>query len=624
MGLRTRGIALLLAWVAGVVCDGGVSAARTFPEYVLTEEHHHIVPHLVSLVEEGRLAAGGVLVHFDSHHDGGLPSSLGDDLTHDGLLAHTHINNFLLALAWKGVVEHVVFVEPPWSTQCGHLHNVTVVLQIGLAVDGGAPRVAFDDGIGDGAAAMTRLFLDADQVVESASSLYDVAAARFSVVALEDAARVVPAMVAENNGGLVLDVDLDAFGTTSPGALTLRAAIPDVRDLRRLYRLAHDLCVFDGAYDFGVAPPADCARESTTLDDARPRLEALRGDVLLAAVVREFEALGFGLDVGGPRLEKIAEILFSHAAGLRALEARLGHVARKVAAFLGQPYNTEPSAVDGAIDAFAAVAAALPRRPDAVTLVRSPFYAPAETLGTVECHASDALVDLYGRGGVLRVQRGVDANRAHCGARHPATENRDAGPFRFADPRKLHEANVDDLFTFADDEDDDEYEDDSVVVDFANDLDVGVALYWRDTPLATLAPGESTSMLTENGAPWTFRSPGGDAVHLALTVDRKRGEVQRYSSVSGFEPSEHHSPVVLSVVAPRAPNRDGDDAKGDLRLHMNAGDGEALYDHLAYGQRLSIDTFHGHVWHLYDGGERIAMLTVDAANGHEQTMDAEL
>ena len=106
-------------------------AAEDYPDYVLVEEHHHVVPFLLEAVASGKLAAGATLVHFDSHHDGGLPEKLWTESeTHDALLEHVHINNFLLALAWKGAVEHVVFVEPPWSVQCVKLHNVTICVEL--------------------------------------------------------------------------------------------------------------------------------------------------------------------------------------------------------------------------------------------------------------------------------------------------------------------------------------------------------------------------------------------------------------------------------------------------------------------------------------------------------------
>ena len=601
-------------------------AAEDYPDYVLVEEHHHVVPFVLEAVASGKLAAGATLVHFDSHHDGGLPEKLWTESeTHDALLEHVHINNFLLALAWKGAVEHVVFVEPPWSVQCVKLHNVTMELRVGLDEPGGAARVAVA-----GDASLMDGFFDAGQKVEDHGDLHLPQALRYTVVALEDAAAVLPGLVGARD--VVLDVDLDAFGTTSPGALTLRTAIP-IPDLRRLYRLAHDLCVFDGGHDFSRAPPADCAREPTKLDGPAP----LHHNFLAGAAIDAFKDRGFNLKHDAARLGKIAEIVRLREAALVGLEERHGNVRNKVAGFLDQPYETNPAVVDGAIRAFSAVARLLPR-PEVVTLVRSPFYAPAETLGTVECHAADALVELYGRGGVLRHHAGVDVDRVHCAARHPSTSVADAGVLDHVDRRKLHEESVDALFAF-----DGELRDDSrdVTVQFANDGREDVAVFWRETKLAELGPGRHQGFHTLDREPWTFRSADGATKLLSLVVDARDGAQQRYSSTRGLVPFDE-TPVKLSVVAPArrasAPDDDDDDGaaagepayyyrgtadEAELRVHFDTGNGEVFFRQLNYGQTLKVDTFHGHVWHIYEGGDRLNTITVDAANGREQSFGAE-
>ena len=74
---------------------------------------------------------------------------------------------------------------------------------------------------------------------------------RFSVVALSDAPHMISKLVGDK-ADVILDVDLDAYGTTSPGALALRSAGLDPVTIRRLYRLAHDMCVFNEMYDFST------------------------------------------------------------------------------------------------------------------------------------------------------------------------------------------------------------------------------------------------------------------------------------------------------------------------------------------------------------------------------------
>ena len=95
-----------------------------------------MLPHLLALVAEGKVRKRATLVHLDSHHDAGLPSNWNhEDKEHDTQLAHTHINNFLFALGLLEAVEHVIFVEPPWSNQlrcCLYDTNATFSFVVGL------------------------------------------------------------------------------------------------------------------------------------------------------------------------------------------------------------------------------------------------------------------------------------------------------------------------------------------------------------------------------------------------------------------------------------------------------------------------------------------------------------
>lgn len=159
------------------------------PEYILAEEHHHIVPHLVRMEAEGRLRSGAILVHFDSHHDMGLPDTFGDDVhdgPHDALLRDSAINNFLLGLAYKGTVEHVLFVEPPWSVQCRGMHGQTALITVGVDGDGVA-RVLVDGAIVDG-------FFDEGQIAKKKEAIHitNKKQMRLTVIAFADVIRVLP------------------------------------------------------------------------------------------------------------------------------------------------------------------------------------------------------------------------------------------------------------------------------------------------------------------------------------------------------------------------------------------------------------------------------------------------
>lgn len=134
--IAARALAFATSRAAAEENDNNIST----PRFVLVEEHHHVVSHLVRFAREGFLRShitrpdqernfnGAILIHIDSHADMGLtpglnhlpaknlfsklpPERSDEDIE---LLEHSVINDFLLLLGYIGIVEHIVFVEPSW------------------------------------------------------------------------------------------------------------------------------------------------------------------------------------------------------------------------------------------------------------------------------------------------------------------------------------------------------------------------------------------------------------------------------------------------------------------------------------------------------------------------------
>ena len=218
-----------------------------------------MVPHMIDAVARKQLPrSGSTLLHIDSHADMGKPKLL--EGYHAGValpansceaVAAAAINDFLLQTVHLGLVEHIIFVEPPWARQCRELHHATATLQVG-EVDGALKVVVIDSGHNQSQPELLEGFweehdepeggiVQADRAMERASR------ARFTVVGLETAAVTLPRLIPPGTP-LILDIDLDGFSTESPGAIALRDVIPDVKDLMRLYHLAYDLCDIDESY----------------------------------------------------------------------------------------------------------------------------------------------------------------------------------------------------------------------------------------------------------------------------------------------------------------------------------------------------------------------------------------
>ena len=181
-----------------------------------------------------------------------------------------------LALGYAGLVEHIIFVEPPWSPQCADMHNRTAVLKLARDQEGKSSQrrlgstslssrhvaVADEDGT---ALHVLHGFFEHDQVRHCRSRVSLVRSSPSKILKpwpttrcgqsaspssrepipcsprvcrLVDAEAVVPSLM-PTDADLILDVDLDFFSTTSPGALSLVDNIPDPDDLAAIYRLAY-------------------------------------------------------------------------------------------------------------------------------------------------------------------------------------------------------------------------------------------------------------------------------------------------------------------------------------------------------------------------------------------------
>ena len=556
--------------------------AAAAPAYVLTEEHHHVLPHLLALVAEGKVRKRATLVHLDSHHDAGLPSNWNhEDKEHDTQLAHTHINNFLFALGLLEAVEHVIFVEPPWSRQCVALHNRTKALRLGFIE--GAPRVSYD------ATPLEQRalggFFDDHQVVDDLAESVTV---RFSVVALSDAPHMISKLVGDK-ADVILDVDLDAYGTTSPGALALRSAGLDPVTIRRLYRLAHDMCVFDEMYDFSQPYKSpNCKEEPLGSGPVTRRKVADE----LRDVVDSAERAS-SITWTDARRGAVAATLRPFAQQLQASF----NIEEKMKQFIAQPFNDNAGSVAGVGKVLRDTIRRL-ERVRAVTAVRSPFYAPAELLSVIECQAFGLFSEIFGDGGSLRYHDGVRANRTGCLAKHPHDDHATVGAFRHIETMELREEDVDDLF-FSEEE-----SDEVVEARFVNDGEDSVDIYWRVLKLETLEAGKETAFETTAGSRWSFRQ--GDDVLKSVRVGRAARNVY---ALQGQSFDAH--PVEMTFVTP-----------SDARVVFDVGEGEVEYE----GDREHpVETYHGHVWRAYDMmGNLLGSFTVNAAEGYRQEFRTEL
>jgi len=160
VGAVVRQALLWTACLSGALLSGGAQADKVVePHFVLTEQHHHVVPHLVNFARQGVLRShrnapltdfknidGAVLVHLDSHADGNLPGRTWPRPC--GKICRPRGPRHMISFAtpasmtfcyswgtWALWSSHIIFVEPPWSPLMEEVHSITVDISIGVSLE---------------------------------------------------------------------------------------------------------------------------------------------------------------------------------------------------------------------------------------------------------------------------------------------------------------------------------------------------------------------------------------------------------------------------------------------------------------------------------------------------------
>lgn len=217
---------------ARVKADRERRAESADPEVSLLDEHHHVLAYYLRARRDGRLTSGATVLHIDSHADMGVPDPYpGESLPSSSraLEEYAEINDFLVLGAFVGLMDHIVFVEPPWSNQfrcCVYETNATFDFVVGLDnadhlrvdVSGSTAQLFARERFGH------IFWRNGERRTGDRASLRRTSHFKVSLVALEhpNLGDVLFDLI-DPAKALVLDVDLDAFATVSPGAMATKA-----------------------------------------------------------------------------------------------------------------------------------------------------------------------------------------------------------------------------------------------------------------------------------------------------------------------------------------------------------------------------------------------------------------
>ena len=663
------------------------------PHYVLVEEHHHVVSHLVEFAKKGILRShanpetvrdeinsnGAVLIHIDSHGDMGLPPGLNHlpanllrkDLPSTteeahSLIGHSLINDFLLLLGVMGIVEHIIFIEPPWSFLLKDAHHITVDISIGVVPadhnnEGGAIYASIRDSDRSPQQEVTEKgLLQLEEAMEYQNEpieivthaellehcgdgdICNIRTIHFTTLPYEGVSNAITALLDaddnEEERDIILDVDLDGFATTSPGAIALlQTAIPDYDVLTRIYHTVHDGEICDMDVEYWKRLSSGETEELCQSNDLsfvhgpsfRPSPDD-DGNSLAHRVVSDqsralVESLYFHYKMDETVVTALGEVLEYYLPAIQDAAYDDEKFVEIMDVFLYQPFYVSDEATiqpligfhhDFLKDVFDTSGSGNSRRsPKVVNIVRSPFYTPDHHLDFIECEVFGRMLDMFGRGSGIYHSEEVDVDRTRC------LQEKDKFPpeLRFNIGENPH-IQVDQWLTIGHNayswffEDDDDhfstgYKTDPIEVDFVNEHKETLSLSIGDK-IITVPQGQRVTEKVYHLTKWELLFAANDSnSEESIRFNGKHGERQSYGSITGRIPVHNKTPVRMEVQNPSY-SRIAVEIRSieyDIKTTISPGDIETHR------------TFHGHRFSIHNASnedfEQIGEVIANATHG---------
>lgn len=387
-----------------------------FPEVSILEEHHHVLAYYLRSWRKGSPESGATVLHIDSHADLGVPSApQNKELPREpgssrALEQYSEINDFLVLGAYLGLMDHVVFVEPPWSNQfrcCVYENNATFHFVVGTDKLG-ALRV---DVVDETARLFARerfshvFWRNGERRTGDGAQLENVRPFKVSLVSLEhpNLGQTLKYVVGDDlSKPLVLDIDLDAFVTVSPGAIATkdRFRLTDTQ-LETLYHMVWNFPPLGVDYMLARNPglrdatgsDVYVARAQQQIDENAVKRTSRGEEEVLTRLGQAIERILVAREVSSERRSTIvsyANLIDNSAPGTRTTQAPPRGSGKRplprpldprtqanLEAYLEQPFHIPEdveSELDFALEKLWAGALSQLQTPSMIHLVRSPGY----------------------------------------------------------------------------------------------------------------------------------------------------------------------------------------------------------------------------------------------------------
>ncbi len=613
-----------------------------------------------SLPSEERSPNGAILIHIDSHADMGLPpglnhlpaaelfTNLPDEYSPQEMeiLEHSEINDFLPFLGHMGIVEHIIFIEPPWAILLEHAHYTTVDISMGV--------VPGEEGVVYASIrnSLSSTFPDQDlseysimslrgmmsdpfggvEVVEHEELLRHcleesdectIRTIRFTSLSYQGAAESIKIILdQEPDRDIILDIDLDGFSTTSPGALSLfHSTIPDYGVLTRIFHTAHQLCDIGKEYwerlkatggsragdeievcqsenqNYVYGPPFEPPKGASMSKSKHPsdRARKLVEDMIIY----------FRIEDDKDTIRTLTEVFEHFLPAIDAWAYDDDKFIELLNAFLMQPFYIPESETIHSIldfhfdDLFSTIFE--DRTPAVINVVRSPFYCPDHHLEFIECEVFDRLLGMFGHSSgeapLLYHHEGVEVDRTKCLSepnKFPPANRFNIGTNSNLDVwawKSTHKT-----FTFFMEDDDEhigiDYKFYPISLEFVNEHKHPLLVKHLHGESFLVQPGERMTREVHHMARWDLyrtSSKGIVAKRAFQTIywDAKTSLRQSYGSKSGSIPVHYATPVTMKIENP-----------ADRGIHVALKKADQT-ERIPPGQVLTLYTVHGERWSIH-------------------------
>lgn len=447
----------------------------------LVEWHHHVLVHIMNATKHGDIGrTGATLVHFDSHADMAVPKLFkNDDLwtkfdqNPAEIISFTEINNWVPATWLLGIVDRMIFIEPPWGGEFVPNAHRSLVYTIG-ELDG---KVSLDIKTPDGTIVNQDYWHTVDDgkfpnAMDHFANGRPMKNARTIQVEILNYLDLLQGKLVNflkstpTESPIILDIDLDVFSTESPVLLWwLEYARISVREgelLGNYWRNRKSLYAEQWRDYFNTNQKDYCPallnnvvlEENLQEKDAHTHIRGYTANLnslpelnLEGVVAKLWDAIEMHAEDRLEEKEFICRSLQKYEEAIQDLVNTHGaeFMSNQLLLLLRTPVNLgSQHSIQIMVNALECVLSQ-GKAPKVITISRSPQYSPAHMIETMECKIYEMIGRLWPQIKDIYSEQGMNADRYQCSpkfAKHEVDRLDYDWPFPVENELKSYQENL--------------------------------------------------------------------------------------------------------------------------------------------------------------------------------------